>query len=95
MKRTAAIVAAIAAALFLFGPMVIVAFTDRPLILDCGGMDPAVCDQTWRRAANLVGEGNGPVVSVRLHGVVGSCAQADVWRLFLFNPNPDRYQPLC
>ena len=67
----------------LFGPMTVAWLTGRPLVLDCGDLAPAVCDQMWRDEASrgLRMGGSGPVTYVKVgKGEATTCSAVTIER---------------
>lgn len=68
-------------ALLYWGPGVVASIIDRPLIVDCGGIEPARCETYWRDAWPPTGvfERDGlvwsPVTYIRLAGTTPTCAE--------------------
>jgi len=84
----------------MFGPMIVADVTNRPIILDCGGIDSAECDQIWRDAARSLRVHlgyAGTVAYVKLEPGVGSvCGPVTIERMsFSFGVLGHRTDPRC
>jgi len=65
------------ALLLLFGPVTVARVTDRPLVVDCGGIQLERCDRMWREDALQMRPGAETVTYVRLVGDE-DCANATI-----------------
>ncbi|HEX5013402.1 MAG TPA: hypothetical protein VFV72_04510 [Candidatus Limnocylindrales bacterium] len=78
------------------GPAMAVKFTGRPLSVDCGELDPVVCDTVWRARAATNDGSTGPIVAVQVVGSTGMptiCWQVTISRWW-FVPS-GYWEPLC
>ena len=97
MARLAAIIVAVAIVVFLFGPTTIAAVTGRPLSVECGGLEPTVCDEAWRAWANGIEANWLPVTWVVVEPRNGStCGDYTIGRWWPFyDPLAITMSPLC
>ena len=93
MKLAIAAVGLAALLLVSVGPMAIVTITGRPLLVECGGLEPEACDELWRSYASgmeRTGHASGPVTSVYISRAVvegtllEGCADVSIDRWWLF-----------
>ena len=86
----------------LFGPMTVAHVTGRPLVLDCGGLEPALCEDKILEYANAYEShgyglfGWGPVTYFRFESIVDECGAVTIERgTFTFGILAMTAQPLC
>ncbi len=77
--------------------MTIAVATGRPLSVECGGLEPPVCDDAWRSWADqMEGQGlPGPVTWVVIEPVSGTCGTYTIGKWWPFDPFSLTAVPLC
>lgn len=99
MHRPALLAAIVALVLVvLFAPSAAALITGRPLSVDCGGLEPAACDEAWREEADgwPHGVGIGPVTWVAIEPINGTCGSYTFGHWWpAFDPLAMRSDPLC
>ena len=83
---------AVAAFVLLLGPWTYVLVTGRPMSVECGGLEPALCEDAWSGNA----PGFGPVTWYRFEPIHDTCGETTWghWWPF-YDPLAMTALPLC